>query len=206
MLPPASFLVGSISIAEGRLTKFSLWLSKVRASTCSVSFHTVECLRPFSFFVSSLFILSSITFVAFLYAVVTTLSRRWLYQSFANLYLLKVLSAGVNVLIYILLFLSLRLIVVGNYFLLYQGLLYVPDQSCPFRMVVDISFEVGIYYVLFRILRNLLFVYRHSHFSSRCLSHCCWFCSCWLSCFNFSQLIAQFSPLTGVCNFFLRVL
>lgn len=157
-----------------------------KAITRVLSFHILEHLRPSSV----LYILFVYTILdnirCFFYVVVTQLPRRWLYYFFANLNLLKVLSAGVNVLIYILLFWSIRLIVFENYSLLYQVLLYVPDWSCRFRMLVDISFEVGLSYFKFRILRNLLFVYRHSHFSWRCSSRCCWFCSCWLSYFNFS--------------------
>ena len=46
----------------------------------------------------SLFVLSSIPFVAFLYVAVTVLSRRGLYSSFVYLCVFEVLSAGVSVL------------------------------------------------------------------------------------------------------------
>ena len=77
LILPISFLAGFIKLAVECLTKFSLWSLKVikqlLVPLISILSNT---LARFTYFMPSLFIISSIPLVAFLYVAVTALSRR----------------------------------------------------------------------------------------------------------------------------------
>ena len=87
LILPTAFLAGFINLVVGRLTKFSLWSFKIIKQLLVPLISILSNISArFAYFMPSLFIISSIPFVAFLYFAVTALSRRWLYSSLVNIH------------------------------------------------------------------------------------------------------------------------
>ena len=113
----------------------------------------------FAYILLSSFILSSIPFVAFLYDAVTTMSRRWLHSSFANLYMFEVLSAGISVLFDDLVVFRSSLKFIWKFLSTLRNLrFYTKSTMSSSNAIRSFTLRRHLYFLLYT-SKNLLFVF-----------------------------------------------